>query len=438
MDRCASVSINTVCLASFAAKFHSPELMRRSQRQYCKALELVNNALLSPSNAVKDSTLVSIILLGLFETITGCRQRSLKSWTEHINGATAIIKMRGCNQFSSQLGVRLFLQMMTNIILSCIQREVPLPAEIIALRSVAAQHLNSQDPSWKVSEAVIEFTIWRAAYKNNIIWRPTEVVASALEIDRKLTRHATNMPVQWHFQTKYTDNHPDLVFNREYHIYYDNFVAHLWNSLRVCRVILNETIREHLLKGMLSSPPIFMAPGDTAQLQCSTDTLLNMRDDILASVPHHTGHVASIFAQVTTSAYAPGIFFSTNLDFNMPWENPTTTPITSEPTHQVASGGYFLLWPLFLAGSITVCTPEMRKWIIGRMEYIGNSMGVQAALTLARILQTKEPLWAWDGYGEPVIPEPLSSTVSKRGQRVLAQANGQYDVACGGDEHEPG
>jgi len=75
-----------------------------------KAIQLTNAALTSPEDVIKDSTLMAIHVLGLFETVTGCRQRSIKDWSEHLHGAAAVIKLRGPDQIKTRPGRHMLIQ----------------------------------------------------------------------------------------------------------------------------------------------------------------------------------------------------------------------------------------------------------------------------------------------------------------------------------------
>ena len=95
-------SMSAVGLASFSHSVHAPELMVRARREYVSALRLTNSALRSPTEVKKDSTLFSVMILSIFERVTGNTERSLAAWAEHVNGAAALVKLRGKDQFKTQ------------------------------------------------------------------------------------------------------------------------------------------------------------------------------------------------------------------------------------------------------------------------------------------------------------------------------------------------
>ncbi|KAJ5997785.1 hypothetical protein N7522_009445 [Penicillium canescens] len=59
-----------------------------------------NIALVSPVEAVKDSTLMSVISLGVFEHVS-----NFESWVRHVKGAAALVIARGKSQFSSPTAI---------------------------------------------------------------------------------------------------------------------------------------------------------------------------------------------------------------------------------------------------------------------------------------------------------------------------------------------
>ena len=60
-----------------------------------------------------------------------------------------------------------------------------------------------------------------------------------------------------------------------------------------------------------------------------------------------------------------------------------------------ASGGYFLLWPLYLVGSMDISTEPIRLWVIKLLPFIGRSEGIQLAIALAGLLEERGKIQAW-------------------------------------------
>jgi hypothetical protein len=402
MDDNLLSSMKAVGLAGYSHVAHAPQLIKDARQEYTKALRLTNLALRSPKDVKKDSTLLAIMILGIFETVTGCDQRSMSAWAEHVNGAAALVKLRGLEQLRTPAGRRMFIQVTSSLLISCIQRQLALPMHIIELRAEVAEYINATEPAWRVQEILIAFADFRSKTRTGVISDPQAILSKALEIDGALLELFSDVPLDWEYMTMYTDADPDIVFNKRYHVYYDYWIAQLWNAMRTIRILLNEQIREVLLQGFSSKPPLFLGPEYTAQFQISTDVLYELAADILASVPQHLGYVSKCNAQICTSNSATPAnsdqkksrFLWTDfedLSPALPWHR-------DSPTDKLmirASGGYFLLWPLFLVGSMDITTDPIRRWVIKNLEYVGRSMGIQQALVLVNVVERHEDVKVW-------------------------------------------
>jgi Fungal specific transcription factor domain len=406
LDENLLASIKAVGLASFSNLGNVPALMRQATHEYAKALYLTNEALRDPVAVKKDSTLLGVMILSIFETVTGNNQRSLSAWAQHINGAAALLKLRGCEQFSTAGGRRMFVQVTSSILISCIQRWLPLPSYIVEMREVMkrSETINTHEPAWLLHEAMIEFVNFRASLWDESLSDDEVILKKALEMDQHFISIFADAPPGWEYKTIYTDADPEHLFNGCYHIYFDSWVAQIWNGMRSIRILLNDTIRNILLKGFSSKPPRFVSPEYTLQFQLSTDTMYQLQAGILASVPQHIGYVrkshpssrprsssANAVLDLHNSPPISDALWSPCLDA------PSICPENEPPQLPVlrASAGYFLLWPLFLAGSMGFSTEETQRWVIKALESVGRLMGIQHALVLANVLRTNCKIGIW-------------------------------------------
>lgn len=361
-------SMSAVGLASFSNSVHAPELMIRARRDYVTALQLTNAALRSPSEVKKDSTLFAVMILSIFETVTGNNERSLAAWTEHINGAAALVKLRGEEQFNTQAGKRMFLQVTSNLMLSCIQRTLPMPAHIVELRKSAERFMDAANPAWRLSGIIIDLTILRAGIRDGEIVGAREIIEAALELDNRFISVFENLPPHWQYGFVYTDETPDLIWGGNYHVYSEFWVAHIWNGMRTCRILIHELIRDQLLSAAYEPEEIFTATEFIAQNESCEAIMVQMRDDILGSVPHHT---QSSLVQSKTVMDGPNTFLE-------------------------GSRSYFVLWPLYLAGSMDLTTEAIREWSIKRLKIIGDTVGLKQAVVLADYMENGKHISAWD------------------------------------------
>jgi hypothetical protein len=390
-------SMSAVGLASFSNSVHAPELMVRARKDYVHALQLTNTALRSPKEAKKDSTLFAVMILGIYETITGSNERSLAAWTEHINGAATLVKLRGRDQFKTAAGKSMFMQVTSSLMLSCVQRTVPMPQHILDLRKEAAKFgaVDPENPGFRLSDVIIDFTIFRSDVRDCKIVGPRAIIERALEIDKNFIAIFEKPPENWQYETVYTDKTPHLIWNGSYHVYKEIWIAHLYNGMRTCRILLHEMIRDQLLAASTAMTPIFSTSEIIIQGESSVAIMLEMQAQILASIPHD--HNPSLN---TTAGLLEG------------------------------SRTYFILWPLYLVGAMDLTTEPVRKWAIARLRHIGESVGIRQALVVANYLESNTHILVWetklnprnwkdalsDENGEPVWEEVSPEYRDSRGQ----------------------
>lgn len=107
-DPLLQLSVMASGMAALANVFASSELSIQARHVYDRAICMAQAAINSPTRVVKDSTLLSVLLLGRFEGITQ-RDKSQKDvWSIHLSGAAKIITLRGMNQFRSAVGRQIF------------------------------------------------------------------------------------------------------------------------------------------------------------------------------------------------------------------------------------------------------------------------------------------------------------------------------------------
>ncbi|CZR57327.1 related to negative acting factor [Phialocephala subalpina] len=394
-------------LAGHANRTQSSYLMARARKEYAMALRRINAALRSPSEALKDSVLLAIVIVAIFETIAGAKELSLREWTEHVNGAATLVKLRGRTQLKHPGSLGLFIHATTHVMVSCVQREIPMPTQIIELREEAFNYL-PMDPAYRQMRMMDEFSIFRSAVKSRSLNDPQANITKALEIDNDLAKSFTDVPPEWLYETVFTETDCEAVLSGSYDIYYDHWISQMWNAMRTSRIMLHEIIRSQLIKGFTATPRTFTAAEFRTQFQTSANICSKMRDEILRSVPQHVGFVtrkpftsphasssssppdiSDLFPELQSSTpqsqpFNPNNSFA-DLLFDEVFNPSLPSPkehLHPDPTHP-SIGGCFLLWPLYVAGITRVSTNEHRKYAANMLQYAGEHMGIRAGSNLA-------------------------------------------------------
>jgi hypothetical protein len=376
MDKHLAVSIRAVGLASLSKAVQSTELVNCGRRAYVLALRLTNAALQSSDAAKRDSTLSAILLLDLFEKISHPQQRSLESWTDHMNGAAALMKLRGNEQFQSHVGLEMFIQMSSHMLLTCMQRGIPLPEDYLTLRAYAATFLDTTDASWRLSEITVRYISFRVGVKDGSISGSEAIITAASQLDYYMQALLEDTPPEWQYETVLLDMDSELVYESYYDLYSDYRVAEVLNMIRAGRVPILEIIQEECEKAASSYEALFMLFDPTEQFQLSVKNFEKMTSEICASIPQQAGYLTWL-TDLTTSRPSAGRI--------------------RKPSAYVA-GAYSVLWPLFIIGHSPLSPHPVRAWVICQLHVIGASLGINEATEIAGILESGEDIDIWTVY----------------------------------------
>lgn len=102
---CLKWAVDATALMTLANAKNAPLLMNKARQGYGKALRGLQEALASPVHAVRDETFASVVLLSLYEDISGERNGLFSS---HTAGFEFLMKLRGEGQMDHQRGRDMF------------------------------------------------------------------------------------------------------------------------------------------------------------------------------------------------------------------------------------------------------------------------------------------------------------------------------------------
>lgn len=238
----------------------------------------------------------------------------------------------------------------------------------------------------KLALLVIEFCNLRSLMTSmHDYTNSAAIVSAALMIESSLAGWAAENPYSYNIVPLMARS--DAVFADYSHIYPSILTATSWNSYRSVRILLNELLITQL--SHLSQPQSQfdyenddgdfpnLAKGSHALLQQeyisqifrSRAVIVQLAQDICASVPYYL-----------RDAPSPGLLLTEHQDS-------TQAPRTAS--------GNLLLWPLFTAICTNMVSNVMRTWVVQRLEWIADVMGIQQARALAILLCLRKdpPRW---------------------------------------------
>jgi hypothetical protein len=278
------------------------------------------------------------------------------SWANHIKGLAALLKLRGPEQMTTKIELRMFLQQRHQIILSCIQRGVRVPQPIIDWNKLVRKNEDPAEvPRNEITDILVIFAMLRASFKESKITDPSEIILLLIAIDNKLKAWIKSIPQESAYYKMPCLNTTDHAFE-DYHLVYPNLASFsIWNPYRCVRLVVNESLLDELKKPTTSSLLTLSTEERQNRITACEEVLNQISRDVRASVPYCLG-LHNVSCNIPLSAHQP-------------------------------VGAYFLMWPIFIACVLNSASIEMRSWGIKMLETIRETTGIDQATFLAQKLR---------------------------------------------------
>ncbi|KAK4138218.1 hypothetical protein BT67DRAFT_393378, partial [Trichocladium antarcticum] len=432
-------SMAAVGLMGLASTRQSTEFMDAARKSYGAALQLTTEAIIDPVEAVRDTTMLSVLILGVFEmmTETTARRSTVDAFQRHINGAVALAVLRGPSQFKTRAGRRMFSMLCQRVIISCAQQNEPMKPELIALWHEMSQTLEAENPNKHLMPLVWQVLQLRAEIKNCSLTDPERIVQRSLAIEEQFENLTAKLPASWQYRTFQVTEHHPAVHRGIYHRYSSPHHANIWNCILTTRILLLETIKSEIARDLQTLSPLLPATPYLDEYQHARRKLRRLVHAITASIPQQLGllnpadntigaldpasttRIATVEIRQTPSPpTSPATHFS---DSTSSTASPTSSSSSSSsspasgggPPRSSSGGGptildvtrardadddagrYMLLasatstvvWPLFVAGMSTACDAATRGWVVGRLRTLYMETGIRQADAVANLLE---------------------------------------------------
>lgn len=201
------------------------------------------------------------------------------------------------------------------------------------------------------------------------------LIRSAKNLDTDVLNWTNTLPAIWSYTATASINiSPDLNFlgpeftPSQIHRYRDIYTARVWNLYRVSRLILQSIILRST-SWLLTKLALSQRDTDATSAERTSRDLVN---GICASVPFLMGHDLSEMRLPVSEDFS---------EQRALWPQ-TATENASTSTQ---TGRYSLIWPLYIASSVSSISHSSREWIRLQLRRIGES-----GEPLAKLLATSE------------------------------------------------
>ncbi|CAK7218862.1 hypothetical protein SCUCBS95973_003627 [Sporothrix curviconia] len=441
-------SMTAVGLVGISQLTHSEEIIDSARKSYGTALCLTNAALKDPEEAIKDTTMLSILILGVYEMMAEPGLETMKTWHDHINGAVELAKIRGVSQFRTRAGIRMFNMLCESVTISCMQRQAPMPPGLVALQGELFSNttvdrepggfggIDLSKPIYKLLQA--RHDIHATDLSNNL----DALLVRLDEIEAEFDATISAFPADCYYNVFKVTRPHKAVFRDVCHVYPSVSTASVWNWLRSGRILVLETILAAIQRHFPDPgedgelvPAQYMATFRQAWLK-----LDRVNSAIVASIPQHFGLLNPVNPYFDSLKPMPNAVHPlSTTEVREPPTPPAQSPISSAGSVQTPSvhsedrsegshafrddddiafddGGpsldnptrarnieeeaerYMLLaaatnsavWPLFAVGVSSVCSPQLKEYVVARLGAIFDETGLKQARAIASIVRNRE------------------------------------------------
>ncbi|MCJ1284119.1 hypothetical protein MMC26_003450 [Xylographa opegraphella] len=294
-DSPLSMATSALAMIVFSGPPSHRPMMDMALKVFGEAMVLTRKALQNPVDSKHDQTLMAVLLLSMAEGLLAMANRTVPSGA-HAQGAVALVKHRGRDNFKSDIAQRLFIAVQTQMVGHAIQHGAPvekLPEQfaedIKALPSNAATRLTALEV--EVADLLAAARWALDPDQGTAHSQIFGLSALALNLDDKLFHWANNVPQQWN-PLPAEDTSPAALtkfqaFGSRMDIYSEVWVVSIWNSYRILHIAVQEVITCcTALDGMIDQ-----MPGSTDySIRDHTEVGQRLVNDICASIPYCLGN----------------------------------------------------------------------------------------------------------------------------------------------------
>ncbi|KAH8651818.1 hypothetical protein BGZ60DRAFT_184857 [Tricladium varicosporioides] len=216
-----TLAIEAVSLAYLWHQLYSPTTLIAAREKYIMAICQVNKILRSNCEVEKDTTLMTSLLLDLFEKITECEPRkivskqSTKSWSSHIEGALTLVKLRGIEEFKEDMEFAMLARLTTHYICGCVATGEEIGDEMANVQDYLGLRRCSPSPLWKLTDLMMLFGNLRGCQISTV--SKHEYIQQTIELDMTFRDLVEELPTSWGYSTITIPEASDREFENHLH-----------------------------------------------------------------------------------------------------------------------------------------------------------------------------------------------------------------------------
>ena len=353
-------------------------LAQLAARVYGKALAATQQAMQEPVDATSDTTLLTILLFSLYESITSS-DHSKSAWNKHIDGAVAIVKARGVEQFKNPESLSLFRAVRTQMITNAVQQrktiedfpgpkgwlsdmddDQPAAFNLLAV-SIALPNLFSKAQVLLAQERTSESTV-----------EVESLLQEAQKLQHALVEWEVHMPAEG--TNRLGNNSVGLIephiieqkegWSRSVRACDHINISSVWNNHRINMMLCSSVVVDAL---RWLNPEGYLEDGRCCEAKSRVQSLF---DDICYS---DTSNLED--QEIEGNPTADAISSAGKKPQRRRFHRRTLTKFLVAE----GIGGYFHFWPLYTASTTNSIPDIPKRWMRGRLRSIAKRCGLEQA-----------------------------------------------------------
>lgn len=391
-----AAGIDAVSLAFLAHQVSSPTAKEMGRVKYADALRRINKAIQDPEKVGAMSTFQSALLLDLFEKITVADSEGHVRRHAHVEGAFALITVRGVQNFRPGPELKALLGFSLNATICALSNGETIPNEVRLIREHARQFVDTEYPKWKLNECILEVTELPDETRNRSLTAQERMSRSAV-LDARLEQVALEAAPSWSYERKFVSGYDQRVSLPEgicmYDVYANRMMTQGFNVLRLVRILLCEEIIG--LSGDLDDPKSEVA------YERARAVIVEMAREICASAPQMT-----------------------NCDFAARHKLPSGTAPGMAHTHTQSHilDVYVMIFSLYMVAWSRNCPIDYSIWAVGQLQHIAEHFVIREAAIVLGMLRApdgkdRKEAWYVSSFRccSSFVEERFANTASGRG-----------------------
>lgn len=280
--------VKAVWLAFFSFSHQSAPALHDARVNYGSALMLATTAIQSPTEVKKNSTLMSLLLLSVYERLISWEGKIVPS-NAHLRGALGLVLCREGDQFNDPIRMNILLGLAEFIIIDCLAHETDIPRDLLTLKSKVIQNQTASQ-KWRFLDLLLEYAQLKEMLKYGV--SPAVVISDADRLMGRLDEISHSLPPLTYREDLYPSESTSITYS-------DHNMRRSWNNIRVMRVLLADIIREQCtisLSGTDVTDPVLVS----RKLHNSICTIVSGCSEICSSASGHcilgaaSGNVSSV------------------------------------------------------------------------------------------------------------------------------------------------